>query len=602
MMETWFIVLIGGLILIGAVAEVRGWRFLLDLRKQSQNLHAILSKLESSVAELRQTTSVLQSQMEIAQRQNQAEQKRLNEWIEQVDEKRATGQQQTMDAIDGVGARLTTETGRLSGRIQELVHQCDAALAIAQMAGDDLEGAQVTLRAVLAQRPDHPVALVLLGQCLNTLGRFQTCWELVEPGLSKDKCESTAEDLLCIAGQALRGLRQAPQAEQLHRDALEKNPRAPRVLNELGLDLLGQEKFLEARDVLAEALQCAAHQPEVRYNYGIALMECGEAHMGIEYLRQAVESSPGRIAWVRALALALLRNGSHGAAAEALSRVVQVEPCDGDAWAGLATAWRGLGRWEEAAQAAAKATSLQPDSAMAWIEQGLVDIGLGRLAEGYQALEKACVLAPDDPDPVCALAQLCSLDNKPDRAAQLYDQALKLQSDKTELYQMQAEALTTGGQSTEAVAVLAKAVADHPEQGDLYLAAARAQLLAGMWEEAGTMLARGGPHLGGKNQRLAGAYLGLVVALRRGTCAQVQEASERIIRFVERAPETVPITGVSPLEPMALYRAGFGADEVAYHEAVAQLLTGKLELSDFHETTDWLLSRIETARPEPEET
>ncbi len=159
-----------------------------------------------------------------------------------------------------------------------------------QMLGDSRLGeAESLLRQLLAERPENPYALQLLG-IVNMQSE--------RPG----------------------------DAEGFFRRAIAAKPDYVEAFNNLGIVLREQKKSVEAVAAYEEALKLRPDVADILNNLGNALRDAGEGPRGVEVFNRALALRPDHPEFLHNLALALQLQGSAAEAAEIFGRISRLVP------------------------------------------------------------------------------------------------------------------------------------------------------------------------------------------------------------------------------------------------------------------------------------
>lgn len=204
-----------------------------------------------------------------------------------------------------------------------------------------------------------------------------------------------------------------------------------RPLLEQAVAHLQASRPVDARPVLAQALQLAPSDFDVLNLSGVAAMRLGENAEAVSLLERATQLRPSHAGAFNNLGMALRSTGDNEGAAKAYRRAVALEPRYPAARTNLAaalvdmrlyeeavehldlsladrpkhpetlrlraTALRQLLMYEGALESIDELIELAPDVAQHHIERGQLLSGLDRHAEAAEAYRRALQLSPDDP-------------------------------------------------------------------------------------------------------------------------------------------------------------------------------------------------------------
>jgi tetratricopeptide (TPR) repeat protein len=263
--------------------------------------------------------------------------------------------------------------------------------AMAAHGAGDRARAEALYRQVLANWPNHPDALHLLGRLAIDGGNPQAAIALI--GEAVRQRPRIAEYQAGLA-EAQRALGQAAAAAETYRRAVRLKPQSP----------------------------------DLHMGHGLALAATGQDEQAMQALRRAMSRDPARAAPIAALGGLLLARGDNAGAAGLFRAALRLAPDDGMAhfnfgcallaqrdFAAAETAFRAAlarlpahmpsmgnlarvlqdtGRLEEAAAMLQTAVAIAPDAAPAWLNLGLVRRALSEFAAAETAFRRAAALSP----------------------------------------------------------------------------------------------------------------------------------------------------------------------------------------------------------------
>ena len=289
-----------------------------------------------------------------------------------------------------------------------------------------LEQAGAGYRQVLAQRPDHGVALHRYGILALQLGQGATAVDALSRAVALDPAAWWS---LASLGQALASLGRFPEAAAAFLRATGLNPDCLEAW--LGAAAASRALGLKAEAVEA-CLQAARLQPgqaEVQNDLGVVLQDAGR-------LPEAVA------AFRRALALRDDFPLAHSNLGNALLLDRQVEPA-------LAVLEAAAGRW--------------PAFAEAWYNLGNAAFTGNRFQEAAEAYRRTLALAPGHVAACNNLGNVLQAMGRHEEALDSYRAALELDPDCMDACNNASAAARTLGRMDEAIQLLADAAARHPD-------------------------------------------------------------------------------------------------------------------------------------------
>ena len=166
---------------------------------------------------------------------------------------------------------------------------------------------------------------------------------------------------------------------------------------------------------LVRAAERAPHDGAVARHAGELARRLGQSAEAAEHLSAAATLMPDDPDLLRSLAEAFDDSNDDGRAHDALERLVDVAPADGEAWIALARSARRLGRAAAARRAIEAARAVLPEDAELDALEGEISLDEGDVDAARAAFERAVERAPDVADHAIRLSDLYASD-APDRA------------------------------------------------------------------------------------------------------------------------------------------------------------------------------------------
>ena len=231
-------------------------------------------------------------------------------------------------------------------------------LAVQKHRSGNMPGAEALYRQILAEQPNHPDALHLLGVLASQTGRYDLAIDLIGRAITVNPA---AFQFHLNLGVALNESGRITDAVASFDRALELQPGEPRVLCNRSYALWKAGRINEAIDAAERALKQVPNYPEAHNNLGNAFQAAGR-------LQEAVDQ---------------------------FQRAIALRPNVAETRANFASALTELGRLEEAVAEARRAIELQPTLAVAHNNLGVALVKLKRPAEASAALNQAVTLRPN---------------------------------------------------------------------------------------------------------------------------------------------------------------------------------------------------------------
>jgi Flp pilus assembly protein TadD len=153
----------------------------------------------------------------------------------------------------------------------------------------DLAKAETGYTRILADKPDHPDALHLLGLILKSRGELERAEQLIRRSIAvRPEVASPHYNL----GNLLLERGQRPAALDSFRTALARQPNYPEAHYALGNMLRDDDQYAEAIAAFGQALAQRPDYFEARHNRANILRETGRALESIAELRAVIAASP----------------------------------------------------------------------------------------------------------------------------------------------------------------------------------------------------------------------------------------------------------------------------------------------------------------------
>ncbi len=316
--------------------------------------------------------------------------------------------------------------------------------------------AEALYRQVLADAPDNPEALHLLGVLSLQQGDAAAAAELIRRAIRTNPSRPGYHFNL---GVALTGLGDGDGAIAAYRETLALRPDDADAHNNLGLLLLQRNEqsaaaasFRKALDhvpdhtgagvnlgrlLLADrrpeealasfdtVLRLDPAQPEALYGRGTAYAAVQRLDRAEQDFRELLAAEPDHAATLNRLGAVLIKQARMAEAIDLLRRGQARHPENSNLLANLASAYEARNDLDAAAEAARQAHALSPDAPGPRILLSRLDHRRGRLAEARSGLEAALDLHPGDEQRCDALFELGQVLDKLGKADAAYSAFLE---------------------------------------------------------------------------------------------------------------------------------------------------------------------------------
>lgn len=199
-------------------------------------------------------------------------------------------------------------------------------------------------------------------------------------------------------GNALMAGGQSALAEAEYARCLEAAPAQPQALRNRGYALWELERFAEAAHSFEKAIVAAPEDAELAHLAAMAWYQAGEADRCVRIMEPLVASGTPRRGHVRLYANALAALERYEDARNFLRAAVERSPGDAALWEVLSIVCRMAGRHAEAASAMEIQFAIQEPGEARWRELSSLYAWLGFHAQAAMALERAAGPAPAPKD------------------------------------------------------------------------------------------------------------------------------------------------------------------------------------------------------------
>ena len=243
-----------------------------------------------------------------------------------------------------------------------------------------------------------------------------------------------------------------------------------------------------------KALELDPDSIQLRIEFGHILVRSGEISRAVREVEQAIEMDPDSVA--AHYFLGQLFSSYHGGqsrlsekAIVELNKVIELDPDHAEALYQLGNLHLRRREHRKAAPFLARLVELRPGLPEAHFQHAQALEGLGDLAGAIQALEKARNIQKDHYEVIRELGRLYVRTGRPDRAVEIYLAAPQLLADP-KLQMTTAGLLGQQGRHDQAVELLRKGTARHPQDPALAVELGQALMRVRKFEEATEVFGR----------------------------------------------------------------------------------------------------------------
>ncbi|MGI9233480.1 MAG: tetratricopeptide repeat-containing sulfotransferase family protein [Woeseiaceae bacterium] len=307
--------------------------------------------------------------------------------------------------------------------------QLEAGLAHHQ--SGRLKDAENIYRSVLAEHPQHPDALHLLGVIALQTGNYQDAAKLIEHAIEAKPDEA---EFYNMSGETYRALHQYDVAIARYEKALALRPDFAGAHNNLGNTFVEMRRFEDAVACYQKSIAIDPGFPMSHNNLGIALKELGRSQEAIAHHKQAIAIMPAYAEAHSSLGNALEALGRPEEAISHHEQALAIRPDFAEAHSNLGNSLKELGRVDEAITHYKQALEIQPGFAMAHYNLGIALDEMGQPAEAASCYERALAINPDYAEAHHNYANTLDELGRREDAVTHYEQALAIKPDYAEAY------------------------------------------------------------------------------------------------------------------------------------------------------------------------
>ncbi len=246
-------------------------------------------------------------------------------------------------------------------------------------------------RKILAQDPNHPDALHLMGMLVCQRGDFQTAINLINRAIA---FRPNVADFHNDLGLAYLGKQQLSAAIAAFRTAIRVKPDCCEAFNNLGVTLQQQGQMSLAAEAYAAAVRIKPDYADARRNLGNALKSLGRVEAAVAEYRAGLAGRPNDVQTWNDLGSALRELGRFDEAEAAYRKAVATDPNYAQAHNNLGNVLKDKGLLEESIRCYRRALELRPESAAIHNNLGNVLAERGDLDQAIESYRRAVELEP----------------------------------------------------------------------------------------------------------------------------------------------------------------------------------------------------------------
>ena len=245
---------------------------------------------------------------------------------------------------------------------------------------------------ILAQRPNDPDSLHLLGMALHEQGQSEEAVESIRKAIAQ---HDAAPDYHASLGTVLLKLGRNGEAATSLRRAVELGGGQQAAYRNLGTALIRIGEITEAGAALSLAVALDADDPEAHFALGFVHARQQAMEKAITCYRRTLELAPNHVGALNNIATLLQTLDQSAEAIVHLQKLVQLQPKSAMAFYNLGRGLEALGESDLALKAYDYAVVLRPEFAQAHNNTGTLLQRLRRMPEAVERFDKAIAADPN---------------------------------------------------------------------------------------------------------------------------------------------------------------------------------------------------------------
>ena len=255
--------------------------------------------------------------------------------------------------------------------------------------------AEAAYRRVLAEQPNHPDALHLLGVLLTQHGNAVAALPLLQRAA---QLGPNVAQFHFHLGQAWAALNRHNEALASFATAIRLDPRDGLMRSEAGASLAAIGRPVESLEQHRIATELAPANAAILGNYGMALFRAGRPQDALLVLRRAVALDPNDVGVRLQLGEVVWQTSNYEEANQIAQQAMRLAPNDPRVKLLLGNTLQTLARFEEAADVYRELAQLDPNSFDAYSNLALTLLKLGEAKQSLEMYDRAIARWPERAD------------------------------------------------------------------------------------------------------------------------------------------------------------------------------------------------------------
>lgn len=267
--------------------------------------------------------------------------------------------------------------------------------AVAHHRAGRLADAERIYREILAQDPNQPDALHLLGAIAGQQGRLDEAIGFISRAIAQNPENAIYHSNL---SETCRRAGKTEQAISAARQALHLDPKFAAAYYSMAMALLNVRKYDNAVAAFRRAVELNPGFTEALFHLGGTLFSLGQFEDAIAVYRRWLSREPRSFEALCGLGMSLRDSGRPSEAVDVMREAVAIRPDSAQAHNTLGVSLAKTDKTQEAVDVFRRATELQPNNATSFKNLGVGLAELGKYDESIAALQHAIELKPDMPE------------------------------------------------------------------------------------------------------------------------------------------------------------------------------------------------------------
>ncbi len=333
-------------------------------------------------------------------------------------------------------------------------------LALEQHRAGRLGQAKTIYLQILAQEPDDPDALQLLGLIAHDENNHADAVNLIARAVAKNPAVAEYHANL---GVALWGAKRFDEAIAAYRTAIERDPNSVDAHFNLGNALKDQGQYHEAALAYGEAIRLDPNMADAHFNRARVLQDQGQLDAAVAAFHETIRLVPAFPEAHYALGNVLRKLKRFDEAVAAYEQSIRLRPDHHHSHNNLGNVLREQGKFDLAVASYHRALRLNPGSASIYVNLGNTLTDLWKLDEAEACFRRVTDQQPENADAINSLGNALALGGRLDEALACYRRAIELDPSNAVFHLNKGNALRGHARLNEALASYAEALRLKPD-------------------------------------------------------------------------------------------------------------------------------------------